>query len=164
VAKADAQASTEWRVQMWRVLIPEIPKYLWLGKGFTASATDYYLAQESVRRGLTRDFETMIISGDYHNGPLSILIPFGISGVITFIAFIVAALRVLYCNYRYGDPALWRMNVFFFSYFIAKLTFFLFVYGAIHTDIAQFVGIVGMSVSLNGGLARKDSLRPAGAD
>jgi O-antigen ligase len=154
VARADAQGSTEWRLQMWRILAPEVPKHFWRGKGFTASATDYYLAQESIRRGLSRDYEFMILSGDYHNGPLSILIPFGIWGLLAFLAFAIAALRLLYSNHRYGDPALQRINTFLFSFFIAKLTFFLVVFGAIHLDIAQFVGIVGLSVSLNGGVSR----------
>jgi len=153
--RIDTESSTEWRLQMWSVLAPEIPKYLWLGKGFAASATDYYLANESVKRNFSRDYELMILSGDYHSGPLSILIPFGIWGVLAFLAFVVAALRLLYNNYQHGDPALRRINTFLFCSFIAKLIFFLFIFGAIHLDILSFVGLVGLSVSINGGMARK---------
>lgn len=157
-ARADAQGSSEWRLSMWRALAPEVPRYFWAGKGFTASATDYYLAQESVRRGLSADYELMMLSGDYHNGPLSIIIPFGIWGVLAFLAFVIAALRVLYLNYVHGDPALQRINTLLFSYFVSKLVFFLSVFGAIHLDIAMFVGIVGLSVSLNGGVCRNKLL------
>jgi O-antigen ligase len=157
-ARADAKGSTEWRIKMWQALAPEIPQYFWLGKGFAASATDYYLAQESVRRGLSRDYETMILSGDYHNGPLSVIIPFGIWGALAFLAFIISALRVLYLNHRNGDPALARVNTFLFSYFIAKLIFFLTIFGALHIDIATFAGIVGLSISINGGASRKKCL------
>lgn len=163
VARIDAAQSTEWRLEMWRVLTPEIPKYFWLGKGFTASATDYYLVQESVKRGLSRDFEMMILSGDYHNGPLSILIPFGIWGLLAFLAFLVAATRVLYRNYRYGDPLLRRINTLLFSFFVAKLIFFLGVFGAIHLDMAIFAGIVGLSVSINGGMCQPTPLQPRSA-
>jgi O-antigen ligase len=154
-ARADAKGSTEWRVKMWQALAPEIPQHYWLGKGYTASAADYYLAQESVRRGLSSDHELTILSGDYHNGPLSILIPFGIWGVLAFLAFTIAALRVLYLNHRDGDPALQRINTFLFSYFIAKLVFFFTVFGALHIDIATFLGVVGLSISLNGGVVRE---------
>jgi hypothetical protein len=153
VARADARGSTEWRLRMWEVLTPEIDKYFWLGKGFGLSPTDQYLATESLRRGLTRDYEMMILSGDYHNGPLSILIPFGIWGVLAFLAFLVASLRLLYRNFRYGDPALRGINTFLLSFFVTKLTMFLAVFGAIHLDLAVFAGAVGMSVSLNGGMA-----------
>jgi O-antigen ligase len=163
VARADAQGSTEWRLEMWRVLTPEISKYFWLGKGFSISPTDQYLAQESVRRGLTRDYEMMILAGDYHSGPLSLLIPFGIWGVLAFLVFIIFALRVLYQNYRHGDAALLRINTFLFSFFITKVIIFIGVFGAIHLDVAVFAGIVGLSVSLNGGVCQPKPLQPRSA-
>jgi hypothetical protein len=165
VARSDAQASTEWRLRMWQLLTPEISHHFWAGKGYTASATDYYLATESVRRGLSPDYEAMILSCDYHNGPLSIIIPFGIWGVLAFLAFVIAALRVLYLNYRHGDPALQRINTFLFSYYVVKLIFFLLVFGAIHSDIITFAGIVGLSISINGGVvkARRENASVSGA-
>jgi O-Antigen ligase len=152
-AQADAAASTDWRLRMWQVLLPEIPKYLFLGKGFTASATDYYLALESFKRGLSEDTEMSLIAGDYHNGPLSILIPFGIWGLLAFLAFIVAALRLLYHNCKHGPPPLQSINTFLLSYFVARLIYFFTVFGGISSDIWLFAGLVGMSVSLNGGYA-----------
>lgn len=153
-AKADADASTDWRLRMWKVLLPEIPKYFWLGKGYTANATDHWLAVESFRRGLSEDIEISLLAGDYHNGPLSVLLPFGIWGMLAFLAFIVAALRVLYRNYRYGLDSNRLLNTFFLSYFIARLVFFFTVFGALNSDLWLFVGIAGMSMALNGGVAR----------
>ncbi len=159
VARFDAEQSSLWRVQMWSMVTAEIPVYFWRGKGFTASSTDYYLTQEMVRRGLRSDQEMMILAGDFHNGPLSILIPFGIWGVSTFLWFIFAGIRLLYRNFRYGDPRLKKVNTFLLSYFIAKVIFFLAVFGAIHLDILAFVGIVALSVSVNGGLRRLADLQ-----
>ena len=143
---------------MWEVLKPEIPRYFWVGKGFTANATDYYLTQEMVRRGMVKDYEVTILAGDYHNGPLSILIPFGIWGVLAFLWFTVASLQVLYRNYRNGDPQLQRINTFLFSYFLAKLAFFITIFGAIHLDMLTFVSIVGLSISLNGGVRSRKTI------
>jgi len=164
VARADAQGSSEWRLEMWRVLTPEIYKYFWLGKGFSINPTDQYLALQAVRRGLTADYEMMILSGDYHSGPLSVLIPFGIWGVLAFLAFVVAALRLLYRNYRYGDAALQKINTFLLSFFVTKIIMFVGVFGAIHLDIAVFAGIVGMSVSLNGGICEAKPVQHSLAD
>lgn len=161
VARLDAQASTEWRLNMWRVLWPEVPRYLWLGKGFTASPTDYYLAQESVRRGLAQDSDVSVIAGDYHSGPLSLLIPFGIWGFLGFLAFAVAGGRVLYRNYRYGDPDLHGINTFLLAVYLARMGFFLGVFGAVSSDLVTFAGAVGLSIGLNGGMARKPSLLSA---
>ena len=154
-AQFDADGSTRWRKEMWELVSLDIPRYFWVGKGFTANATDYYLTQEMVKRHMVKDYEATILAGDYHNGPLSILIPFGIWGVLAFLWFVIASLQVLYRNYRHGAPQLQRINTFLFSYFLAKVLFFLTVFGAIHLDLLAFVGIVGLSVSLNGGVSRK---------
>jgi len=63
---------------MWKTLLPDIPKYFWLGKGFSFSGTDMYLTQESIRRGYSPEYEFTLISGNYHNGILTVIIPFGI--------------------------------------------------------------------------------------
>jgi hypothetical protein len=149
--RIDAAGSTEWRVQMWKVLWPEVPKYCWVGKGFTASETDYYLANQSVLRGLSQDFEGTVIAGDYHSGPLSLIIPFGIWGVLAFLFLIGAGFRLLWNNYRHGDLALRKVNIFLLSSFVAKTIIFLGIYGAIHQDFAAFAGLLGMSIALNGG-------------
>ncbi len=160
-ARWDAEQSSLWRLEMWSMVTPDIPRYFWLGKGFTASATDYYFTQELVRRGKLSDQELMILAGDYHNGPLSLLIPFGIWGVLAFIWFAAASIRLLYRNYCYGDPRIRLINTFLFAYFLAKLVYFLGVFGAIHLDLLTFVGIVGLSVCLNGGLRRPDDVAAA---
>src|SRR5690606_31332561 len=111
VAKRDAQGTLDWRLDMWRVVLPEVPKYLLLGKGYTYSGTDYYLTQEAYRRGMLRtSYEDTLISGNYHNGILTILIPFGIWGMAAFTWFAVAALIALIRNYRYGPPHLLNIN------------------------------------------------------
>ena len=37
IVEADAKISTDWRVEMWKIVIPDIPKYLILGKGYSLS-------------------------------------------------------------------------------------------------------------------------------
>lgn len=163
IARFDAEQSSRWRLDMWAVLKPEIPRYFWSGKGFTASATDYYLTQEMVRRDIVRDYESMILAGDYHNGPLSVLIPFGIWGMLAFVWFLAASMRVLYRNFQNGDPRLAFANTFLLAFFIAKAVFFFVVFGAIHLDILTFIGIVALSVSINGGIRTREQAAKASA-
>ena len=159
--RADARNSTDWRLQMWQVLVPQIPRYFWLGKGCSATETDFYLATESAKRGLARDYELCLMAGDYHNGPLSVILPFGIWGVLGFLAFLVAATRVMYLNYRHGPPVLKRINTLLFAYYLAKLVFFFTIFGQLHTDLGMLAALVGLSVSLNGGVARAAAAVPA---
>jgi len=153
-ARSDAQGSLEWRLQIWRIVVPEIPRYLLLGKGFTYSGTDYFLTEEAVRRGLYpfNVYEGALIAGDYHHGLLTILLPFGIWGLIGSAWFCWASLRVLNRNYRYGDARLKLVNTFLLSLFVARLIFYVFFYGQFEQDFPIFVGIIAASISLNGGV------------
>jgi hypothetical protein len=96
----------------------------------------------------------MKLVGDYHNGPLSVIIPFGIFGAIAFAWLLVAGIRVVYQNYQFGDPAYHDMNTFLFAFFVAKVIIFLCVFGALDSDLAVFLGLIALSISLNGGVAK----------
>jgi hypothetical protein len=147
IVRMDAEASNGWRLQMWADVIPEIPQYLLRGRGYAFSAT------EQAQMGRT-NLESVELAGDYHNGPLSVLLPFGMFGAIAFAWLLVAGIRVLYHNHRFGDPAYQNLNTFLFAYFVAKVIFFLAVFGSLHSDLPVFLGLLGLSISLNGGVAK----------
>lgn len=150
----DAVNSTEWRLQMWRVLLPELHKYVLLGKGYALNPTDLYLTDVAVRQGTIANWEGAMAAGDYHSGPLSIYIPFGSFGVLAFVSFLIASIRTLYQNYQHGDPHLKTINAFLLSMFVARSISFFFVFGAISSDLFQFTGLIGFSVALNGGVKK----------
>jgi hypothetical protein len=158
-ARSDALGTLDWRLSMWRVLIPEIPKYLILGKGYSFNGTDYYLTEEAVRRGMYASYEDILISGNYHNGILTVLIPFGIFGFGAFLWFCAAAFRVLRNNLRYGDPDLRLANTFLLSYFLARFVFYIVFYGQFDSDLMHFTGTLGLSIALNGGMRTRADLR-----
>ncbi len=152
-ARMDALGTLDWRLSMWKILVPEIPKYLIVGKGYGFSGTDYYLTQEAMRHGMYSSYEDTLVSGNYHNGILTLLIPFGIFGFTAFIWFCGSSLWVLSRNLRYGDPGLRTINTFLMALFGARLLFYLIFYGQFDLDFAYFTGAVGLSVTLNGGVA-----------
>ena len=61
----------------------------------------------------------------------------------------------LYRNHRYGPPELQKINTFLFTFFVTQTFFYIFVYGAFTNGLAIFTGTLGLSISLNGGVARK---------
>src|SRR6266404_3836678 len=158
VIKASAESSTEWRVEMWKRVLPEIPEYLWLGKGYAMTAQD--LAMTRIRGADSTGSEGAELAGDYHSGPLSVIIPFGLPGTLAFIWFLVAGFKVVRRNYLFGDPAFRRVNTFLLAYFVAKVIFFFGVFGGLYSDLAGFTGLLALSVSINGGAAKK-ALAPA---
>jgi len=131
-------------------VLPEVPRYLLKGKGYTFGANEMYETRDAVFSRFDPGYVGAIATGDYHNGPLSVIMPFGIAGAIGFVWFLAAALRYLHWNYRYGDASLKQVNTFLLAAFAAKTLYFLAVFGGLHTDLFWFTGLIGFSVSLNG--------------
>jgi hypothetical protein len=155
IAKSSADASSDWRIDMWKNVIPQIPHYLILGKGYSFSADDAAMIRNLGNvAGEETGYGSSFV-GDYHNGPLSVIMPFGIFGSIAFLWFLGASFQVLRANYKYGDPDCRRVNTFLLSYFVAKVILFFVVFGGLYTDLAMFVGIVGFSITYNGGVAKR---------
>jgi hypothetical protein len=153
--RRDAQASWQWRLQMWKALLPELPQYFWLGKGYALNPTDLYLTNEAARRHQIASYEGSSVAGDYHSGPLSVYVPFGVFGCLAFIALLIVSTRALYFNYCYGPAELKTINRFLFAYFCGRILFFFGVFGALAFDLQHFLGAVGLSIALNKGICRK---------
>lgn len=152
----NADQSLNWRLDMWTALLPEVPKYLLLGKGYVVSKVDFDSltgndAAIHVGSGFVEN-DWMAVAGVYHNGPLSVVMTFGIWGTIAFVWFVAAGAWVLYRNYRYGDPTLQTVNLFLLVAYVARLIFFLGIYGALDDDMWNFAGYLGLGIALNGGV------------
>jgi hypothetical protein len=143
-----ADESSQWRLEIWRMVLPDVPKYLLKGKGYSVDPHALEGSVDPTVRVFDQTY-TPILTGEYHNGPLSIIIPFGIFGLIGFVWFVTAALRVLYHHYQFGDPRLKRANSFLFAFFLAKTLIFFLIFGSLWVDIFSFTGIIGLSVALN---------------
>jgi hypothetical protein len=151
----DAKGTSEWRLHMWAEVLKEVPKYLIVGKGYSINPADLFQVNEAVRVGAVSEFEGFMLGGDYHSGPLSVIVPFGILGVIGFLWVLIAGFRVLSWNHRFGDARLRLINSVLLSYYLANVVQFLFIFGAFSAQLYWFLGACGFSVSLNGGVRRR---------
>jgi hypothetical protein len=52
-----------------------------------------------------------------------------------------------------------QVNTVLLSYFLAQSLFFFFVFGAFSSQLVVFLGILGLSVSLNNGVCHKLALK-----
>jgi len=152
MVRQDAQSSVDWRMEMWRSLLPEVPQYWFMGKGYLVDANALSLGYESLARGVGARWEAAATAGDYHNGPLSLVIPFGGLGVVAFVWFLVVGGRVLFLNYHHGLGELKNINRFILAYFLIRVVYFVTVFGSFYQDVFIFTGLVGLSLSLNGGM------------
>jgi hypothetical protein len=86
-----------------------------------------------------------------HNGPLSIILPFGIWGVLAWLWFWAGGFYVLRRNYTYGDPDLKNYNRYLLAAFVSGCIFFTLIFGVMES-IGTFCGFIGLSVALNHGV------------
>jgi hypothetical protein len=164
LARDSGEASSEWRIEMWKSVMPEIPKYFWFGRGLTLGAQEMTLQSDLSRTGHAASYESFAVDSDFHNGPLSLIIPFGIWGVIGWLWFIGAGIRALWLNRKYGEEYVRTANNFIFALFLAKTLFFFFVFGNFYSELTQFCALLGLSMCLNYGIRRpvvvKEVYRP----
>jgi hypothetical protein len=154
VARYDAEVSSDWRLKMWATVWPEVPLYFWMGKGLGIDSHELELTSELSRRFMISSQEVAMVGGDYHNGPLTVLIPFGIWGLLGWVWFVGAALRCLYFNFRFSEPHLRSANGLLLAFFLIKTVVFFVIFGNFYSDAADFLGLLGLSVSLNHGIRR----------
>ena len=154
-ARMEAQSSTDWRLDMWQALLPQIPKHLLLGKGYAISTEDMaVMGADSAIHTANAEDQGLALSGDYHSGPLSVILPFGIWGVIAFLWFTYTSLQVVYRNYRYCKPELRLVNSFLFTSYIVGMISFYFIAGGLSDAMLGFCGMLGLSIGLNNGVCR----------
>ncbi len=163
-AKQSAEDSTNWRLDMWKALLPQVPQHLLLGKGLAISPEEYneMMGMGGAMATAAGQFDpsqnSLALAYDYHNGMLSIVLCFGICGVIAFLWFVFAGLRVMYCNFRYGDPALRTVNALLFILFFSEAASYLSCMAGLSlaTDIGFFLGYLGLSIALNNGVCQPE--------
>jgi hypothetical protein len=122
-----------------------------LGKGLTMTADDLDMLSSGMTRG-DENYEGAMLAGDYHSGPLSVLIPFGIPGVIAFLWLTWAGFRLLQNNYKYGDPAIAKANRFLLAFYVTQAFLFFFIVGSLSFSMLYFLGAAGLSIAINGGM------------
>ena len=155
-AKESAATTVEWRMELWKAVLPQIPQHLLLGKGYAITMEDYeFMGTDSAFHTVDASQQGLALSSDYHNGWITVLITFGLWGMIAFLWFAIASIWVLYRNYRHGDPNLAIINCFLLANFVVHFLIFMsFGGGGFHSDLASFVGSIGLSVVFNGGVCR----------
>ena len=143
-----------------------------LGKGYAIQPGDFdeMMGDTALADGMASKLDasqgSLSLSGDYHNGMLSIILPFGIWGVLAFLWLLFAGVRVLYFNYKHGDPALASINSLLFLLYLFHMLNYLSCMGGLQmsSDIGLlFLGYLGFSIALNNGVCRCPAPAPAQA-
>jgi hypothetical protein len=148
IARADGENSTTWRLEIWKIGLQEVPRYLVIGKGFTYSGGDMEWVHNM--GASISAIEWALVGSWYHNGPLTLLVCLGLPGTITFIWLLVASGRWLRRQWLTGREDLRTINLFIYALFLERVIFFFVFYGQIELDVISFTSLVGFSLAING--------------
>jgi hypothetical protein len=77
-ARESAVGTTRWRFEVWKQVLTYLPDSWLVGRGLIFDSYEYYSAARSSQATI----EWAVITHNYHNGPLSLLIDLGIFGFI----------------------------------------------------------------------------------
>lgn len=131
-AQASAGGTSGWRLEMWKLALHEIPKYLLVGKGFAFSSSDiatiYY-------RTLLDELTLTLATRNYHNAVLATIMDLGLPGLFTAFAFIGAVLvrETRQMKIAWRNPTLQHYHHVFYAGFIAQVVVYFFMAGGINT-------------------------------
>lgn len=153
-----AQESTEWRVEMWKeALFTDFwiqNKLLGDGLGFTRR--ELRMMQDlqhggsyaTVGSGMTAQQETMMVTGNYHSGPVQTVRAVGYLGlIILVISMVRLAVRAHRLILRCRNTEWFPVALFFGIPAIVLPPFFVFIVGDFGTDVAKvffFYGILNI--------------------
>jgi hypothetical protein len=85
----DAKGSLDWRFEVWRYAVKQVPQYLLIGRGFVTNV----LAVAWLQRAFYDSPDFAYLMGNYHSGPLSMFLTFGLPGAVAFFGFWLGGFR-----------------------------------------------------------------------
>jgi hypothetical protein len=157
-AVTDAESSTQWRVEMWgwawndnRILRDRV----W-GQGFGLSIDDMNLIASSLTAGRGgasllggSDRENFMITGSFHNGPLSTIKYVGIVGLVIYLPllFYMAIIAWRLCQKALGTKA-FPVSLFVGIPIIYEPFNFVFIFGGFDGSLSQslfWAGLLNMT-------------------
>ena len=152
--KLDAWGTIDWRFELWmKAITMKVPDFLWIGEGL---AYDEHKQMASLMMGTQAgdNFSWALDSGAYHNGPLGLLIAYGIPGLLLGSCFLIgSAVRHYKLSHRpWKNHRLWAAHVAILSAHIYAVIFFFIIWG----DAAGFLTSIVFYFAVLEGLVAAD--------
>lgn len=145
-ARESASASSEWRFEMWRIML-QGNKYVqskWFGDGFGISKRDMAAMAYANQMG-TGGQETMLILGAVHNGPLSTVRFVGYVGLVLYLVVLVLIARFAWQLARRSQGTPYLPLAFFVAIPLVYEPFnFVFIFGGFDSAVPQMIYSLGM--------------------
>jgi hypothetical protein len=146
IENESASTTRSWRLEVWRLaFFNELPQYLWIGKGFTVG---YFNFANIIAKDI---YLGVIDSNNYHNGPLSLIIIFGIPGFLLIIAFFISTLvyHLKYYKHLNRQSEFISLYQIILCWFAAELLIYLLIYGDIAFSFIRIFFLISLLNIIN---------------
>lgn len=136
LATEDAEGSSRWRFDLWRTIMKEkVIKDWWFGEGIGMQAKDLQTF------GHAGQFtEDTLLTGAFHNGPLTTIRCVGIVGLVLLYALMMsAAVYSIQCVQRCRGTPLFAASIFVASFLIWFPIHYAFVFGSFEAELTELI-------------------------
>jgi hypothetical protein len=139
----DAEGSTQFRLILWGIAVTQIPQYWLIGKGLAATP----MFDITNRGGYNDALSWFAEMGAFHNGPLGLLINFGIAGLLLGFAlfFYYSRIFLLTLHQLIKTKHYPIYKVILVNSFITTFMF-VFLYGDMQSNFPDVVFLLGIIV------------------
>jgi hypothetical protein len=135
-----AAGSSDWRFELWRdYCIPNVPKYLLIGRGIAHDITSFAWLQYS----WYHSSEFFYYMGKYHSGPFSLLLDYGLPGTISWVSFFLLVISDAWKTVRryavHQDSLAARYYVFLTILMTYEVFNFFVIFGDVDSGLFRFL-------------------------
>lgn len=125
MAQADALYSLRWRSLLWKFAWTDLPRHLWVGKGFAFEAVN--VNNGSMVLTPYDKVVNALVTGDLHLGPLSIIYVLGIPGMLLVVALTWSNVtwNLRRQRTRWHHPTLQRLHLVMLVYMASNIFLYL---------------------------------------
>lgn len=140
MARLEAEASTMWRLDVWKYSLSHWREYALLGRGFTMRLGELWSISDQYNMP-----HMAYVGHNYHNGPISLLLDLGIPGLVVGCAFLLATLSYSLKKIDPGAPLFIQQ---FYNFYRAKTIYSVAGFFLIFGDVRSSFVIISINLAI----------------
>ncbi len=144
IVRLDAEFSSRWRLRIWEeALRSEVRPHLLVGRGMCFDP-NRLIPQFGRHVDEWVETQNYVTNGNFHSGPLSSLVSFGLPGFLCLLVFMISSvvkhLRIQ--RMEWHDPTLRHIHLVFTCYFVYFSVAFYLIYGDLSHFMVRYLSIL----------------------
>lgn len=144
VVRVDADSSSSWRMEIWNLTLRnEVRPHLLVGRGLCFDPNQL-IPQYSIRQETWESIQNAVTTGGFHSGPLSILVSFGLPGLLLLLGITVSStVKHWRIHHRpWHDEWMRLIHLILLAYTLHLVLGFWLIYGDLNMVMLQYFSML----------------------